>query len=102
MSEFSSLTTKLVTPPMKRRGFTKRGAFSQSSTHDSAFYIRGDIELRLTFSFHPYDHPEMGIRMLVRDANGIRFDRLYPPVEGGTEAILRCILVDLDPAIGDA
>ena len=38
MSEFAKLTTKLVTPLLKRRGFKKHGAFDRSPTHDEAIY----------------------------------------------------------------
>ena len=60
----------------------------------------GDIELRLTFAFHPYDYPDIGIRMQVRDAGEIRFDRLHPPAEGGVEAMLREVLGDIESAAG--
>ncbi len=100
MSEFSALTTRLVTPMLRQRGFKKRGAFERSSTHDSAVYRRGDLELRLTFAFHPYDYPDVGIRMQVGDANGILFDRLHPPTEGGTEAMLREVVSDVEAAAG--
>jgi hypothetical protein len=100
VSEFSTLTTKLVTPLLKQRGFKKHGRFDRSPTHDSALYRRGGLELQLTFAFHPYDYPDIGIRMQVRDANGVRFDRLHPPVEGGTEAMLRAVVSDIESAAG--
>jgi hypothetical protein len=100
MSEFSTLTTKLITPPLKRRGFKKHGTFTRSPTHDSALYRRGDVELQLTFNFHPYDYPYFGIRMQVRDAGGLLFDRLYPPTEGEVEAMLQAVLRDIESAAG--
>lgn len=100
MSEFSTLTTKLVTPLLTRRGFKKHGSFDRSPTHDFALYRRGDLELRLTFAFHPYDYPEVGIRMQVRDATGLLFERLYPPSEGGTEVMLRAVVTDIQASAG--
>jgi hypothetical protein len=100
MSEFSSLTTKLVTPMLKLRGFRKRGRFYRSPTSDSALYYRGDLVLKLTFAFHPNDYPYIGIQMQVRDADGIRFDRLHPPSEGGTETLLRAVLRDIESGAG--
>lgn len=35
MSEFSTLTTKLITPIMREKGFRKRGRFSRSPMSDS-------------------------------------------------------------------
>jgi len=100
MSEFSTLTTMLVTPLLKRRGFKKHGSFNRSPTSDSAVYRRGDVELCLTLAFHPYDYPDIGIRMEVCDANGIQFDRLHPPTEGGIEAMLRAVISDIESAAG--
>lgn len=100
MSEFSKLTTKLVTPLLKQMSFKKHGTFSRSPTHDQSVYRRGDLELQLTFAFHPYDYPEIGIRMQVRDANGVLFDRLHPPSEGGTEAMLRAVVRDIKSGAG--
>ena len=100
MSEFSTLTTRLVTPLLRQRGFKKHGTFDRSPTHDCALYRRGDFELHLTFAFHPYDYPDLGIRIQVRDARGILFDRLHPPAEGGTEAMLRAVLTDIESGAG--
>lgn len=100
MSEFSTLTTKMITPLLRQRGFTKHGKFDRSPTHDSALYRRGDLELQLTYAFHPYDYPDIGIRLQVRDDNGILFDWLYPPDEGGTEAMLRAVLKDIESGAG--
>jgi hypothetical protein len=100
MSEFSKLTTKLVTPLLKQRGFKKHGTFDRGSLSDSALYRRGDLELQLTYAFHPYDYPEVGIRMQVRDANGMIFDRLHPPAEGGTEALLLAVVRDIESGAG--
>lgn len=96
MSEFSKLTTKLITPALKSRGFLKHGKFDQSPTHDSAIYRRGDIEVTLTFAFHPYDYPEVGIRLRTCNANSVVFDRLYPPAKGGIEAIFEAVLKDIE------
>jgi hypothetical protein len=100
MTEFSTLTTRLVTPLLRQRGFKKRGAFKRSATHDSAVYIRDDLELRLTLAFHPYDYPETGIRMEVLNAHGVRFNRLHPPAEGGIEALLRAVIGDIQAGAG--
>jgi hypothetical protein len=100
MSEFSTLTTRLVTPLLRQRGFKKYGSFTRSPTHDSALYRRGDLELRLTFAFHPYDYPEIGIRVEVCNANGVQFDRLYPPTGGGTEEMLRAVIDDIQAGAG--
>ncbi len=99
MSEFSVLTTKLITPLLKRRGFKKHGAFNRSPTSDRAIYRRGDIALELKFAFHPYDYPYVGIRMLVRRRRDT-FDRLHPPTEGGVEAMLRAVITDIESAAG--
>ncbi|WP_435017360.1 hypothetical protein TA3x_004966 [Tundrisphaera sp. TA3] len=96
MSEFSRLTTMLVTPVLRHQGFIKHGAFDHSPTHDTACYHKGSLELSLTLAFHPYDYPEMGIRMQVRDADRILFDRLHPPTEGGIEAMLQAVLKDIE------
>jgi hypothetical protein len=53
----------------------------------------------LIFAFHPYDYPEVGIRMQVRNARGILFDRLHPTTEGGTEAMLRAVVSDIETAV---
>ena len=100
MSDFSTLTTKLVTPLLQDRGFKKVGEFDRGSTHDSAIYRRGALEVELTFAFHPYDYPELGIRLRVRDATGVLFDRLHPPAEGGTEAILQEVIRDIKSGAG--
>ncbi len=100
MSEFSTLTTKLVTPLLRQRGFKKHGTFDGSPTHDSALYRREDLELKLTLAFHPYDYPDVGIGIRVRDASGILFDRLHPPAEGRTEAMLRAVLRDIESGVG--
>jgi len=95
MSEFTTGTTKVITPVLSGLGFKKRGRFSRSSTHDVVVYRRDDVELKLTFAFHPYDYPDVGIRVQLRDALGLRSDSLYGPTHGGTDAILRAILKDL-------
>lgn len=100
MSEFSTLTTKLITPLLKQRGFKKHGSFLRTSTCDTAVYRRGGLELRLIFSVHGYDYPEIGIRMRLRDANGMLFDRLHPPTEGGMEAMLRAVVSDIESGVG--
>ncbi|MDB5338860.1 MAG: hypothetical protein JWN70_4479, partial [Planctomycetaceae bacterium] len=74
----------------------------RSPTSDSALYRRDDLELKLTWVFHPYDYPEIGIHMQIRDPGGIRFARLYPPTEGGTEAMLRAVLSDIESGAGSA
>jgi hypothetical protein len=96
MSEFSSWTTKLVTPLLRQRGFKKLGAFNRSSTHDLALYRRGDLQFQLTFAFHTYDYPDVGIWLQVRDVSGICFERFYPPCKGGVEAMLRAVIADIN------
>ena len=96
MSEFSSLTTKLVTPLLKSRGYKKSGVFNRSPTHDSAVYRRENTELILTLQFHPYDYPEIGIRFQIRTDGKILVDRLYPPTKGGMKAILRSVIGDIE------
>ena len=95
MSEFSSLTTKFVTPLLRQRGFKKHGKFENSPTHDSAIYRCGDIELVITYAFHPYDYPDIGIRMQVREGSKLIFDRLHPPTDGGIETMLQAIVSDI-------
>ena len=102
MSEFSTLTTKHVTPLLRQRGFKKHGSFGRGSLHDSAHYRRGDLELVLTYSLHPYDYPDVGIRLRVRDGNGSRFDRLHRPAEGGVEAMIRGVLEDIQSGASGA
>lgn len=96
MSEFAKLTTKLVTPILKRRGFKKYGAFENSPTHDSAIYRNGDTEIRLTYAFHPYDYPDIGIRLNIHRSGTTLIDSLHPPSLGGTEAMLRAVIAELD------
>jgi hypothetical protein len=95
MSEFSSLTTKLITPLLKRRGLKKTGPFSRGATHDSALYRKDGVEVELTYSIHPYDYPEIGIRLVVRGKGRATLDRLYPPGPGGVAKVLRSIADDL-------
>ena len=83
---------------MKQRGFKKLGKFHRTVTSDTALYRRGDLELRLSWSIHGYDYPEIGIRMLVRDATGLLFNRLFPPEEGGIEAMLRAVVREIESA----
>ena len=99
MSEFSTLTTKLVTPLLKRNGFRKHGAFERSPTSDFALYRRGDLQVKLTYAFHPYDYPYLGIRLEVRGPKGPILDRLRPPTRGGTKAMLRAVVADLKPLL---
>ncbi len=99
MSEFSSLTTKLVTPLLKRNGFKKQGRFERSPSHDFALYRRGDLQVELTYAFHPYDYPYLGIRVQVRGPKRTILNRLHPPTRGGTKAMLRAALLDLKPLL---
>ena len=78
--------------PDETARFQKLGKFHRTVTSDTALYRRGDLELRLSWSIHGYDYPEIGIRMLVRDATGLLFNRLFPPEEGGIEAMLRAVV----------
>ena len=95
MSEFSTLTTKLITPLLRQKGFRKLGAFDRGATHDFALYARGDTQVRLTYSFHPYDYPDHGIHLEVRASGGTLVDRLHRPTRGGIRAMLRAVAKDL-------
>lgn len=99
VSEFSTLTTRSITPALKARGFRKYGRFDRSETHDQATYQRGDIVVTLTLAFHPYDYPEIGIRLRTCDADSVLFDHLYPPSAGGIEEILRAVLKDIESGV---
>ena len=44
--------------------------------------------------------PISSIRVQVRDAIDILFDRLHPLAEGGIEAILRAVVTDIKAAAG--
>jgi hypothetical protein len=101
MSDFSTLTTKLVTPLLKRKGFKKHGAFERSPTSDFALYRRGNLEVKLTYAFHPYDYPYLGIRVEVRKSHRTLLDRLHPPTRGGTKVMLRAVVADLESLLGD-
>ena len=101
MSEFSTLTTRLITPLLRLNGFKKHGTFNRSSTFDFALYKRGNVGMELTLAFHPYDYPDLGIRMQVHDDSGILFDRLHPPTEGGIEAMLRSAISDIESAVSE-
>jgi hypothetical protein len=102
MSEFTKLTTQLVTPILKRRGFKKHGAFDGSPSHDSAVYRNGDTEVCLTYAFHPYDYPDVGIRLCVRRSGTTLVDSLHPPAPGGTEAMLRAVISKIETLIPEA
>jgi hypothetical protein len=95
MSEFSTLTTKLITPVLREKGFSKRGRFSRSPSWDWADYYRDNLKVRLVWCFHPYDYPELGIRLEVSDESGIRLRRVYPPCDEGAEPLIRSVLEDL-------
>jgi len=99
MSEFSTLVTRYVTPLLRQWGFKKHGAFGRGALYDVADYRRGDLEVQLIFSLHPYDYPLIGIRLEMRDANGLLFDRFYPPVEGGIKAMLEAATSDIKETV---
>ncbi len=96
MSEFSALTTKLVTPVLRERGFKKHGSFTRGSIYDFAIYRRGDLEVKLTYAFGSQDYPDIGIRLRVCDGDKVRFEKLYDPIDDGTEAIFRILLNDIE------
>lgn len=96
MSDFSKLITRLITPAMRARGFRKHGKTDSNPLHGSAVFLRHDCEVRIVLALHPYDYPEVGIRLETM-RNGARMNNwLYPLVEGGIEAILRSILIDIE------
>ena len=98
ISESSGLTTSFITPLLKQRGFKKYASFERSPTHDSAAYRRGDLEVHLVYASHPYDYPGIGIRVQIRNAGGILFDRPCPPADGGTVTIPRAVANDSEGA----
>lgn len=100
MSEFSKLTTDLVTPLLDRHGFKKLGRFGGSATSDFAIYRRGDLEVRVVLAFHPYDHPNIGIQLRVQQGDRVLHEGLYPPEEGGLAVMLQKAAADLAPLVG--
>lgn len=102
MSEFSKLTTKLVTPLLKQHGFKKHGPFDRSALHDFALYRKDKLEVKLTFSLHPYDYSEHGIKLEIVEANRVLLQHLSSPRKGGIQSMLNetVELLKTSPALG--
>ena len=76
MSEFSSTMTERITPQLKALGFRKRGAYSGSPTHDAALYCKGHLQVLVTWRFHPYDAPSLGVELEIKKGRRVLVRKL--------------------------
>lgn len=95
MSEFSKSATATITPLLKQRGFKKQGAFTGSPLFDEAVYLRGRTRVTLTLQRHPYDYPNIGIQLTIKDRGKIAHRRLYSTESGETRDLIDAIADDL-------
>ena len=96
MSEFSKQVTSLLTPTMKSLGFKKVGTFDRSALSDSATYERERSIVKVILQLHPYDYPDVGMRLQISSDSQILMDRLYPTEDGDVEALIKNICSDID------
>lgn len=94
-TEFTKLNHSIITPLLKSKGYKKIGPYSYGATFDKAVYKKQNLELNIIYSVHPYDYPELGVRLIVLSKEAEIFSKLYPVQEGGLPVIIESLAKDL-------
>ena len=99
MTVFTTQVTSKLTPKLKQFGFKKTGVFDRCELSDHAAYVRRNSRLLVTLQLHPYDYPDVGIKVRYDIEKKVVFESLYPMGNGGILEIIDMICRDVDDGI---